>query len=96
MLNESKMTLGQKLYYADTSGEVKEIRYAENLKGIIHKINTFEIKSDLLERCFEDKSEAKELVLEELGLKLHQAIDDKEAILWNIKQLKKKIKKQRI
>lgn len=41
---------------------------------------------------FETQEEAMERLLEVLGLKLQQLEDDKEAILYNIKELKKKIK----
>ena len=41
---------------------------------------------------FETQEEAIERLLEVLCLKLHQLEDDKEGMLYNIKELKKKIK----
>lgn len=45
-------------------------------------------------QCYDYQvEEAKEFLLEELELKLHQALDDKDNILYIIKELRKKIKK---
>lgn len=65
----------------------------------VYKITKYQLSSILnlpqsydLQFVFETPEEAKECLLEKLELKLHQALDDKEAILYNIKQLKKNIK----
>lgn len=64
----------------------------------IARITKYELYSEMcknnydLEFVFESLEEAKECLLEKLELKLHQALDDKEAILYNIKELKKNIK----
>ena len=91
MLN---IKIGEIYFYVDeSSNEIKEVVTDELFLSILEKIEKGDIKSDLLKRCFKTKEEAKEFLLEELGLKLHQALDDKDSILYNIKELKKKINK---
>lgn len=54
----------------------------------VRRVDEIALEWDL----FETQEEAMERLLEVLGLKLHQLEDDKEGILYNIKELKKKIK----
>lgn len=91
MVNDIK--LNDKYFYADESSkEVKEVIINDSFIINFKQLTDANIKSDLLERFFETKEEAKEYLLEELGLELHQALDDKDGILYNIKELKKNIK----
>ena len=64
--------------------------------GKIFQITTQDIRSDnvvmIQGNLFEAQEEAIERLLEVLDFKLYQLEDDKDSVLYNIKELKKKIK----
>ena len=67
--------------------------------GKIFQITTQDIRSDnvvmIQGNLFETQEEAIERLLEVLDFKLYQLEDDKDSVLYNIKELKKKLKIQK-